>query len=93
MLLPMLLWLLFLFWQMLLPTFLVVLGLADVIAKDYVLILCFQLADVKPHMAGVVCQVADGIATYCNRWQMLLPGGRCCATPNCCVSIQADVIA
>ena len=31
----------------------------------------------KPHLADVACQVADGIATVYSRWQMLLPSGRC----------------
>ena len=31
----------------------------------------------KPHLADVDCQVADGIATVYSRWQMLLPSGKC----------------
>ena len=31
----------------------------------------------KPHLADVDCQVADGIATVYSSWQMLLPSGRC----------------
>ena len=57
----------------------------DIIAIDYVMISVFK-ADViawccgrclKPHLADVDCQVADGIATVYSRWQMLLPSGRC----------------
>ena len=35
------------------------------------------VVDVKPHLADVICQVADGIATSYSRWQMLLQSGRC----------------
>ena len=36
------------------------------------------VVDVKTTFwADVTCQVADGIATVCTRWQMLLPSDRC----------------
>ena len=43
--------------------------LADVIA-------CV-VADVNHILTDVICQVAGGIATCYNKWQVLLPSGRC----------------
>ena len=60
--------------------------MADVIAKDCVLILLFSIGRCcclccgrccNHIWADVICQVADGIATFYNRWQVLLPSGRC----------------
>ena len=41
------------------------------------MLLADVVVDVKPHLADVDCQVADGIATVYSSWQMLLPSGRC----------------
>ena len=47
----------------------------------------------KPHLADVTCQVADGIATVCSRWQILLPGCTIgCVFGYVCL-LQADGIA
>ena len=62
--------------------------LADVIA-------CV-VADVNHILTDVICQVAGGIATCYNKWQVLLPSGRCYChriCDNLCFVFKADVIA
>ena len=56
--------------------------MTDVIVKDYGYSFIAQLADVIAFIVcgrcetHIVCSVADGMGTYYNNWQVLLPHSR-----------------